>query len=159
MFASLLAGIGIKDYVYAGIIAAVVGAFAYYTHHERVIGADEALAPVAVLANKAKVEVAVGTAVAQSTETDNAKTYTAVIAAPAVPDLGIVCHYDTGRSDVPEAAASAPAPAGEPTLDSGVGPAFDPSGAILQRARDADAQVTYLQGRVHELEAQMVASP
>lgn len=158
MFATLLAGIGIKDYVYAGIIAAIVGAFAYYTHHERVIGADEALAPVAVLAQKSELKVAVAAAVAQSTEKDNAQSYTATVSLLPVPVVGLVCH-DTGRSDVPPASAVAAADVGEPAAVVPSGPAFDPSGAILKLGADADAEITYLQARVHELESQMESAP
>lgn len=156
--AALLAGIGIKDYVYTALIALLIGGFAYYTHHERVIGANEALAPVAVLAQKAQVAVAVGTAIAAGTEKDNGNAYKAAVAAPRPAGLGIVCH-GSGSGAVPEAVAGSPAGAGQPAAVGGSGPAFDPSGAVLQRAAAADAQITYLQGRVKELESQMESSP
>lgn len=154
---ALLAAIPLKDYVYGGIIAALLIAFGVYTHHERVVGANEALAPVAVLAQKAQVAVAVGTAVAADTEKDNGNAYKAAVAAPR-SDLGIVCR-NASRGAVPQAAAGVAAAAGQPAADSGSGSAYDPSGAALQRAAEADAQIVYLQGRVHELEAQMEKSP
>lgn len=153
---AFLAAIPLKDWIYCGAIVALLGGFALYTHHERAIGADEALAPVAVVAHKAEVQVAVATAVAQSTEKDNASTYAAAIAAaPAVPALGIVCH-DTRSSEVPEAAASSAPGTDRSAPDSG---SYDPSGSVLTDAARADAQIAYLQGRVHELEAQMADSP
>jgi hypothetical protein len=156
---ALLASIGLKDYCYAALIAALLGGFALYTHHERVIGADEALAPVAVLAQKAQLQVAVSTAVAQSTEKDNAQAYVAAVAAPGPAALGIVCHSAAGSSEVPQADTGGTAATGQPTVDAGIALAYDPSGPALQLARDADAQITYLQARVHELETQMAASP
>lgn len=155
---AILAGIGVKDYVYAALILALIGSFALYTHHERVIGANEALAPVAVLAQKAQVAVSVGTAIAAGTEKDNGNAYKAAVAAPRPADLGIVCH-GSGSGAVPKTDTGSPAGTGQPAADRGVGPAFDPSGAVLQRAAAADAQITYLQGRVKELEAQMESSP
>ena len=157
---ALLALIPLKDWIYCGIIAALLVGFGVYTHHERVIGADEALAPVAVLAQKATLQVAVGTANAAATEKDNGKNFTAAVAAPAPAPVGIVCRHEAaGSGQLPEAGPSVTAAAGQPAADSGGGPAFDPSGAILQRAHDADAQITYLQARVVELETQMEASP
>lgn len=159
LIAKLLAGIGIKDYLYGAAILAIIGGFAYFIHHERVIGADEALAPVAVLANKAQVQVAVGGAVAQSTETANAKQFDEATAAPVPVDLGLVCHSDASGSAVPEAGTGTEAAAGEPAPVGGSSAAFDPSGAVLEVGRAADAQIAYLQGRVLELENQMKASP
>lgn len=153
---AILAGIGIKDYCYAAVIAAVIGAFTWYTIHERNIGADEALAPVAVIAHKAEVQVAVGTAIAKSTEKDNGIDYVTALAAPAVPDTGLVCHSGAGSREVPQADASSAPGADRQAPDSG---GFDPSGPVLTDARDADAQIAYLQGRVIELESQMNSSP
>jgi hypothetical protein len=142
----------------AAALAAGGGVLAY-NHHERDIGKQEVLAPIAVLAQKAQIKVTTGAAVAQSTEVKNAQTYTAALAAPAVRDLGIVCHSDAGSGEVPTTVAVTATRIGNNAVDGGTGPAFDPSGAILQRAHDADAQITYLQGRVQELEAQMNAAP
>lgn len=156
---ALLASIGIKDYVYGALIVAIIAAFAFYTHHEREIGIDEALAPVSVLANKAATTVAVGTAVAKITEKDNAHAYTAATAAPAPASLGIVCHSAARSGDVPQAVAVAAPGAGNGAVDGGSSAAYDPSGAALKLGADTDAQVTYLQARVKELEDQMTASP
>lgn len=155
---ALLAGIGVKDYVYGALIASLLAGFGLYTWHERDVGKDEALAPVEVLAHKAELKVAVATAVAQSTEKDNAQAFNAAVAAPPPAALGIVCR-DASSSDVPEAVGVVATRIGIPAVDGGSGPAFDPSGAILERARQVDAEVTYLQGRIHELETQMESAP
>ena len=157
MMGALLAGIGIKDYVYAGLILALIASFGLYTHHERVVGANEALAPVAVLAHKAQVAVAVGTAVAVETEKDNAKDYDQRAAHIAAP-IGIVC-YNPGSGAVPEADTLVAPGVGDLTADAGAGQHFDPSGAVLDNDGKAEAQIIYLQGRVAELKAQMENSP
>lgn len=148
-----------KIYLYTGIVVAVLVWFHVHNVNERTAGADAALEPVKVLAQKAQVQVAAADATAQTTETDNAKTYTAAVAAPAPKPLGIVCHRDTSSGDVPEAVAVTASRIGKPATDDSVGPDYDPSGAVLQRAQRAEAQVIYLQGRIHELEQQMVNSP
>jgi hypothetical protein len=148
-----------KIYLYAGIVAAVLVWYGVHNHNERAAGAAAALAPVKVLAQKAQVQVAKADAVAETTETDNAKTYDTAVAAAPVRNLGIVCHRDTGSGDVPEAVGVVATRIGKPAADAGQGPDYDPSGAILERARVAEAQVIYLQGRVHELEQQMLNSP
>lgn len=154
---ALLAAIPLKDYVYGAIIIALLTAFGVYTHHERVVGADEALAPVAVIAHKAQVAVAVGTAVATATEKDNAKDYDQRAAHTAAP-IGIVC-YNPSSSAVPEADTVVAPGVGDLTADTGEGQHFDPSGAVLDNDGKAEAQIIYLQGRVAELKAQMENSP
>jgi hypothetical protein len=148
-----------KVYLYAGIVVAVLTWYGVHNHNERAAGAAAALEPVKVLAQKAQVQVARADAAAQTTETDNAKTYTAAIAAPAPKSTGIVCHRDTGSSEVPEAVGVVATRIGNPATDGGEGPGFDPSPAALQRAAQADAEIAYLQGRVRELEQQMLNSP
>lgn len=155
---AFLASIGVRDYIYAGLIAALIGGFAYYTHHERVIGADEALAPVAVLAHKAEVQVAVAAAVATITEKDNAQAYTAAVSRPAPAALGIVCS-NPGRSPVSEADTIVAPGVGDLTADVPSSADYDPSGATLKLGATVDAQVTYLQGRIRELESQMESAP
>lgn len=155
---TFLAAIPLKDWIYCGAIAALLGGFALYTHHERSVGANEALAPVAVVAHKAEVKVAVGTAVAQSTEKDNGKNYDAAVARPAEPAVGLVC-VDRSSGEVPEAAASSAPGADRSAADTGEGQSFDPSGPVLTNDSKAEAQIVYLQARVIELETQMANSP
>lgn len=148
-----------KVYLYAGIAIAVLVWFNIHNANERKEGADNALAPVAVLAQKAQIQVAAADATAQTTETFDGKQYAETISGPAPAALGIVCHRYTGSSDVPEAVGVVATRIGSPAVDGGSGPGYDPSGAALERARQADAEITYLQGRVHELETQMVNAP
>jgi hypothetical protein len=148
-----------KVYLYTGLAIALLTWFNIHNANERKIGEDNALVPVAVLAQRAKIQVAAADAAAQTSETDNAKIYVAAIAAPAPKPLGIVCHRDAGSGDMPEAVAVTATRIGVPAVDSGVGPGYDPSGAALKRAAAADAQIAYLQGRVHQLEQQMESSP
>ena len=148
-----------KVYLYAALAAAVLAWYGVHNYNERAAGAATALEPVKVLAQKAQIQVAKADAAAQTTETDNAQKYTTAIAAPAPKSTGIVCHRDTGSSDVPEAVAVTATRIGSPAPDSGGGSSYDPSGPALERARQADAEITYLQGRIHELEQQMVNSP
>ena len=60
---------------------------------------------------------------------------------------------------VPATAAGAATAASQPSANGGSGLTFDPSGALLTRAREADAQITYLQARIRELEAEMKGAP
>lgn len=150
--------IPLKDWLYAGIIAALLGGFAYYTHHERSVGEAREVAAVAKVSAVAEAKVTAANTVAQTMETQDAKTFDETVAAPAVRDLGIVCHR-TGSDHVPQAAPLAAPGVGEQPTNGAVGSTFDPSGPLLERARVADAQIVYLQGRVHELESQMETSP
>lgn len=157
---ALLKLIPLKDWVYGGIIAALLVGFGVYTHHERVIGETKEVAAVTKVADKAEAKVTAANVAAQTTETTNAKTYDQTVAAPPVLDLGVVCQRIHAGSDQVSQAGSVPTSGvGEQQADSTVGPSFDPSGAALTRGLDADAQITYLQGRVHELEKQMEDSP
>lgn len=148
-----------KAYLYAGIVIAVLTWYGVHNHNERAAGAAAALEPVKVLAQKAQIQVAKADAAAQSTETSNGQKYVAAVAAPAPKPLRIVCHNSADSGEVPEAVGVVATRIGVPASDSGSGPGYDPSGAALERAREADAEIAYLQGRVHELEAQMVNSP
>ena len=148
-----------KVYLYAALAAAVLAWYGVHNYNERAAGAATALEPVKVLAQKAQIQVAKADAVAQTTETDNAQKYTAAIAAPAPRNLGIVCHNSADSDEVPEAVGVVATRIGVPAPDSGGGSSYDPSGPALERARQADAEITYLQGRIHELEQQMVNSP
>lgn len=155
---ALLKLVPLRDWLYIGLITAILAAFGLYTVHERHIGRDEALAPVAVLAQKAKLQIAVGSATATALETAHGKTYDAAHSQPAVANSGIVCRNASG-SAVPEAKPGSSPGADRQAPDSANRPTYDPSGAVDTRGRDADAQIIYLQGRVHELEDQMNASP
>ncbi len=154
--AAILSIFGNK-YVLIGL--ALIGLISWYTVHERNVEHAKDISAAAKVVAKDNKIVAAGTATAQATETQNALIFKQAVAIPPVGDLGIVCQRPA-RSVSLSPPSPRPAPgAGEHPADGGEGPAFDPSGALLTRAREADAEIAYLQGRVHELEAQMAAAP
>lgn len=157
-FLAFLKLIPLKDWLKIGAVAAVLGWFTYFVVHERHVAVDEALAPIKVLAQKAQQQVAIGTAVAQTTEESNGKSYDAAVARPAQHPLGIVC-VNPSRSAVPQADGVLTPGIGELPADLSAGQQFDPSGPVLDNDAHAEAQIIYLQGRIHELETQMEASP
>lgn len=140
-----------KDVFYGAIIVGLVG-FIFHKGEARIEAADAKLA-----AHAAQIDAAV-LKTAQTQETQSAIIYKQAVSIPAVADLGLVCHKASG-GEVPAANPITAAPAGAEPADSGVGPAYDPSGPLLTRAREADAQISYLQRRVHELEAEMNGAP
>lgn len=157
---ALLSLIPFKDWVYGAIIASLLVAFGVYTHHERVLGEQKIVAIDAKAAAAAEAKVKAATDAAQLTEIHNAVVYKQIISSPLVADTGLVCKRAAAPgSTVPPAGSGSGAAAGSPVADSGSGSAFDPSGAILTRGRDADAQISYLQNRVKELEGQMEHGP
>ncbi len=154
--AAILSLLGNK-YVLIGLaLAAFLG---LYTLHERNIQHAKDISAAAKVVTKDNKIVAAGTATAQVTETQNALIFKQAVAIPPVGDLGIVCQRPARSVPLPTTGALPTPGAGERPVDGGEGPAFDPSGALLTRAREADAEIAYLQGRVHELEAQMAAAP
>ena len=144
----------IKLALYGGILALVLG-LAWWVYHKGETHV-EAQDTKAVAVAETKVKVAESTA--NASETQSAIIYKQAVSIPAIGDLGIVCRAP-GGGKVPTAQPGATAGAREPSADSGVGSAYDPSGAALTRARDADAQIEYLQRRVKQLEAEMNAAP
>lgn len=150
----------LKAYLYAAIAVILLGGFFLYRVHEQNIGIRKEAAAVTKVAAKAQAKVTAAAVVAQSTETSNGEAYLAAVAAPSPAPLGIVCHNSRRDDDnVPEAVGVVATRIGSPAPVSGDGPGYDPSGAALKRAAAADAEIAYLQGRVHELETQMLSSP
>lgn len=157
---ALLKLIPFKDWVYGGIIAALLVGFGVYTAHERHIGAENQAVKTARVAEKAEAQVQEVTVTAQKEELKSAKDFDQAVAAGPVSGIGIVCQRTGARRDqVPQAGSVTASRAGEQSTDGTEGRSYDPSGAVLTRTRDADAQIAYLQGRVHELEKQMEDSP
>jgi len=157
---AFLALIPTKDWIYCAVLLALIGAFGAYTIHERHEGAAKIEAAAAKAVTKANGEVAKDNAVAATTESQNATVYERAISIPAIGDIGIVCQRAAPRSiSLPAARAGSAPGIREQPADGTVGPQYDPTGAALTRAHDADAQIIYLQGRIHELEAQMNGAP
>lgn len=149
-----------------GIIAALALAGAgswYYLHnrHEQSIGESKIVRQDKKAATVAETKVVAGEAVAQTEETQNALIFEKAVVIPAVDDVGLLCRSSVASvsSNVPAAGAVATSGTGEHSADSGSGPTFDPSKPLLDRAAEADAEIAWLQGRVHELEKQMNDGP
>jgi len=141
--------------------ALLVGGFlTWFMVHERNIehAKDKAVDARAVSHDNAVV--AKDDAAAATQESTNAIIYEKAVAVPAVGDIGIVCKRTAPRS-IPLSAPDSQqrADARDRAADSTVGPQYDPTGAALTRARLADDQIIYLQGRIAELEKQMNDAP
>jgi hypothetical protein len=141
MWTFLLKLIPSKDYIYCGVIAALLAGFGWYTYHERAVEHAKDLAAdrkqVAALIAKDKI-------IADNAQLDLIEVgqhEKIVLAAPPIPNAGLVCRSPSSTavaaspSDaVQSAGKSSPVPAGS----------FDPSGAILTLLSDSDAQVNAL---------------
>jgi hypothetical protein len=157
--AALLALIPSRAYEYGAIIIVLSLAFGGYTLHERHIQHDKDVAAAAALVKKDNAKVAEINSTAQTTEAQSALIYKQVVSVPAVADIGVVCQRAAGSVSLPAADTIQTTGSGKAAVDRGIGPAFDPTGPALTRARDADAQIAYLQRRIAELEKQMNDSP
>lgn len=156
----ILSLIPFKDWLYGGVIVGLLAVGGWYTVHERHIGAAHEAAAVTKVAVAAEAKVTAANTAAQTSETKYAKLYDQTVANLAVPSVGLVCHRTGGNGNTLPATGTGVTPgAGQPASDSGAGPAWDPSGALLTRAALADAQISYLQSRIHELETQMENAP
>jgi hypothetical protein len=132
----------IRGYLIAGALVAAIGAFTYWSLHERHVEhvKDVAVATKEVQkVNKADVVIEgnADKAVAAE-ETKHAQDATA----PPVSDIGLVCH-DAGPNSVPGVPASNGT--GNHAADSGEGTVFDPSGPVLTVGRKYDQWVRELQ--------------
>lgn len=153
-FLALFKLLSLKEWlVIAALLALFFGGVWLYRHGEHRIEAQDARITKAAQETDKRVAAA-----AQVTETQSAIIYKQAVAIPAVADIGIVCHAPS-RSVVPPAVPGAAATTNNATADGGSGPTFDPSGAILTRAAQADAQIEYLQRRIKELETEMNGAP
>ncbi|HXS14413.1 MAG TPA: hypothetical protein VN734_17070 [Acidobacteriaceae bacterium] len=149
MLALLSKLVPIRDWVYFGVFVALIAGFAYYTHHERVIGEQkiEALDSKLAAAQAAHVQkvesdanVDVGKAVAQ---------YSAAVSVPLLPAPVLVCHAaPSGSGAVRSDASAAGSGDGAPGVPAESTVPFDPAPAVIEDGRDADAQVTLLQAYI-----------
>jgi hypothetical protein len=138
-------------------LALLVAGVVYVVHNHHNAEQLASVKQVAIAAQNTDKRVA---AAAQTTETQSALIYKQVVSIPPVGDIGIECvRHAPSSGKLPAATPVAAAPTGDTTLNSGGGPTFDPSGALLERARKADAQIAYLQRRIQELETEMKNAP
>lgn len=149
---ALLALVPVKDWIYGGLIVALLAGFGIYTVHERHEGAakieaaDARTAAVAVTKDKA-IEAA-----AQTASNNIGETYEKAVAIPAIADLGISCvrNFAPASGQLPKTADSGSGAAqAAPVV--GSSPAFDPSGPTLTVGRDDDALIAALQHQVKVL--------
>jgi hypothetical protein len=138
---ALLALIPVKDWVYGGIIAALLVGFGWYTVHERHEGAEKILAADKKLADTVAAKDKIIADNAQLELVDVGNHEKLALAAPPIPDAGLVCQ----SSSSPTVAANS-GDSNKPANQSGTVSAgsFDPSGAILTLLRDSDVQVNAL---------------
>lgn len=149
MLALLSKLIPFRDWVYLGAFVALLIAFGVYTHHERVIGeqkveaVDAKLAAAQVQLNK-KVE-----ANAQSDIKSSVAQYNASVSAPIASVPVLVCRSAASGSDTVRGHAGATgASNGAARVPAESTVPFNPAPAVINDARDADAQVTLLQSYV-----------
>ena len=144
----------IRVYVYAACAAIILGAAAWYTYHERSVGANKEVAVVEKASAKQEVIEQKATATAAASEVTASTIYDETNRSPPPAALPIECvRHDTSRVQVQHpSAASGTAAVDQPATDSAVGPEYNPSGPALERGKEADAQIAYLQARVKTLE-------
>ena len=141
--------------VFYGILASLLLAFGI---HYRNIEHEVKQAKVAAAAATADVKKV--DAAAQTTETQSVLIYKQAVQIPAVGDIGVECvRKQPSSGALPPTNAQSGTPVGEQPPDDRGTIKYDPSGAALTVARNADAQIKYLQSRVKELEAQMKGAP
>jgi hypothetical protein len=143
----------ILHYIYGGIIALLIGGFAWYTVHERDVG--EAKIKAADAAHAAAI------AKKDQTIADNAQLQLVEIgnhekialALPPVANTGLVCVAPSSPI-TPTVAASVGQPSEVPVVSSG---SFDPSGGLLTLLRDDDTRINALADTVTALEQYIAA--
>ena len=145
-----------RDLFYGALIALIIGFFSWGVVHERHIGAAQVQAEVQHTADVARAKDLSIQAAEEKAAAASGVIYEKAVAIPPVADLGVDCvrHNPVRRGPVPQAAGGI-TPGTAQGSDRGTGHAYDPSGAILTRARRADAQIKYLQQRLNTLEAAM----
>jgi hypothetical protein len=152
---AFLAALPWKDIAW-GTVVLGLAAWIYHGGEKHIEAADTKVAVVA------EHKTAAAQTAATNTETQSAIIYKQAVAIPAVGDIGIDCVRDApAGGSLPAPVALTGASPREQSTDSasGYSAGFDPSGAVLTRAAQADAQIAYLQRRVHELETEMNAAP
>lgn len=165
---ALLQLMPLKDWIYCGLLAGVLGAFGWYTYHERQVGeatieAADQRAAAAQLVHNQEIETRA------KTLTDAAvAAYKATVAAPPAGDAPhLVCVSPApDRGPVPAHAGAsggahgAAAVSGDrpPDHESSVERAVDIGPALDKLHQDADAQVTALQAYIRACQAARICS-
>lgn len=143
-----------KDWCYCGIILVIAGCFVYYTHHERVIGAQRVVAADIRAAQKQAAAVAKVESSAKVEVQNATQAYAAAISAARVPAPHIVCYGPApGSRSMPSHAGPASGGHGSASVPAESTVPFDPAPGILDNDKQADAQVTLLQSYIRECQA------
>jgi len=156
---ALLALVPLKDWIYGGIIVALLAGFGWYTVHERHIGeakieaSDKKVADAQIVHNK-EVEDVVATKLSAAI-----KDYDALSPIPVPRSVPVLVCSTSGGSDVPSGesavagsnGAGVPIGAGQP--DAG----FDPAPAVSVTGTDADKEIVHLQKKIKLLQDTIAA--
>lgn len=132
-----------KDWLYGGILAALLISFGWYTHHERTVGAAKIVHSDAVaVAVKEKANLK-GETNAQADIAQAVDNFDLRVGAPVVgPAPRLVCQpaRDSGplSGRPPASGESDDAPASAGILSQSSGSTFDPAPAVLSDADEAD---------------------
>lgn len=147
---ALLKLIPLKDWLYGGVIVALLIGFGVFVHHERNVGATKVItADAAAVAKQAAHNTEIETH-AQQTVTQISETYAKAVAAPPAADAPHLWVRQPSSS-CPAGANASPARAadGGPVVSAAVPSAGEDAidfGPPLDKSfQDADAQVTGLQ--------------
>lgn len=145
----------IRIYLYAAAVAAILGAGAWYTYHERNVEHKKDIATAVKEVDAVKVEDTKIVATATTEVQKDTSIYEATNAAPPVPDIGVVCK-STVRPAVPAPAPSATS--GDSPSQPVPASVYDPSGDLLTVARQDAATIRDLQAEIAALRAEMEAA-
>jgi hypothetical protein len=149
MLAILSKVIPFRDWIYLGVFVALIGGFVYYTHHERVIGAQKIEAADKAAAQKQAATVAKVEDNARTELQSATQAYAAAMDAAHAPAPKLVCYSAAPNSGrVPGHAGTSGSGNGTPSVPAESSVPFDPAPAILDNDKQADAQVALLQSYI-----------
>lgn len=155
LFSTLLSSIGLKDYLYGGLIALLIGGGIYYTVHERNVGEQKIEAVDAKLAATVKQHNLTVQALAASQSAQLGEVYVQAVKLGPVGSPRVVCNVTSVSRPVssgtgnPGSADAVPVVPAASSVD--IGTPLDAVGF------DADQQVKALQAEIQVLVAEMNA--
>jgi hypothetical protein len=149
MFA-LLGLVPVKDWIYGGIIAALLAGFGWYTLHERSVGAQKVVSADTKAAAVAEKRDAAITATAQAASTQIGNTYAKDLDTPVVAPPHVLCERPASTgSELPQTSSGAGGADGAPAVP---GPGqVDIGPPLVAVGSDADDQVRALQAEIQVL--------
>jgi hypothetical protein len=158
---ALLALLPAKDWIYGGVIVALLIGFGAYTVHERRVGAAKVVAADTKLADEQKAHVADVQATAAKTSAAVEAQYESDVDTLSTPAPRVVC-IAPGRRAVPQAAGGSGsaiqgAQSGVPASGSGGDDSIDIGPPLTLAGHRSDSQVKALQQDVGALLKEMGA--